>query len=76
MYDTGILANCEDLRRKLPHLCLHGFSGPFGTKCRFFGFGKTVEGYIATLCYNLSTSFSHAQPTCTILGCFMISPSY
>ena len=36
LYDARIPAIREHYRQKLAHLCLHGFSGPFGPKWRFF----------------------------------------
>ena len=37
LYDAGIPTIREHLRQKLAHLCLHGFSGPFGPKLAFWG---------------------------------------
>ena len=36
LYDARIPSIREYLRHKLEYLCLHGFSGPFGPKWRFW----------------------------------------
>jgi len=48
VYDAGIPAILDHLRQKLAHLCLHGFSGPFGPKWRFWEQNRGSSGAMLT----------------------------
>jgi len=50
LYDAGIAAIHKYLKQKLAYLCLHGFSGPFGRKWRFWG--QNIGRGVATLTPN------------------------
>jgi len=48
LYDVGIPAIRKHLRQKFAYLHLHGFSGPFGPKWRFWGQKRGRRGVMLT----------------------------